>query len=193
MQDHISNKLRPHEHTVGSYTALLQALTRQSHCIASYPLSSPLLPSSAPLPPSASPTQGNCEVQFNIRRAGVSVDLIDKQNVVEGLARATALLPAPEASKAGQRLIRPFLEAAQAEMQTNSGDNLNCDKRMLNALVLQCILFMPSVSYYSAFFKCTLSQYRSSTPGYLLCPCLVCVGCHTVKRMSNSRMQCGFW
>lgn len=45
--------------------------------------------------------------------------------MVEGLARVTALLPAPEAAKAGQRLIGPFLQAAQTDVQTNPGDHLD--------------------------------------------------------------------
>lgn len=44
--------------------------------------------------------------------------------MVEGLARVTALLPAPEAAKAGQRLIGPFLEVAQTDIHTNPGDHL---------------------------------------------------------------------
>lgn len=42
---------------------------------------------------------------------------------MEGLARVTALLPAPEAAKAGQRLTGPFLQAAQTDLQNNPGDH----------------------------------------------------------------------
>lgn len=47
--------------------------------------------------------------------------LEDKQSIVEGLSRVIALLPAKEAAKAGQHLIAPFLQAAQAWLDADSG------------------------------------------------------------------------
>lgn len=59
-----------------------------------------------------------------MRHAGVIVELVDKQSVVEGLARLTALLPAPAAAKAAEQLIAPFLQAALVDLQTDPGDCL---------------------------------------------------------------------
>lgn len=59
-----------------------------------------------------------------MRHAEVIVQQVDKQNVVEGLARLTALLPPPAAAKAAQHLIGPFLQAAQVDLQTDPGDCL---------------------------------------------------------------------
>ncbi len=53
--------------------------------------------------------------------AGETEWLEDKQSIVEGLSRVTALLPAKEAAAAGQRLIAPFLQAAQACLDAGSG------------------------------------------------------------------------
>lgn len=55
------------------------------------------------------------------RCAGDAQGLEDRQHVIEGFARVTAQLPAKEAAQAGQHLIAPFLQQAQACLDSESG------------------------------------------------------------------------
>ncbi len=55
------------------------------------------------------------------RCAGDEQGLEDRQHVIEGLARVTAHLPAKAAAQAGQHLIAPFLQQAQACLDSESG------------------------------------------------------------------------
>ena len=58
---------------------------------------------------------------IHVRCAGDAEGLEDRQHVIEGLSRVTAQLPAKEAAQAGQHLIAPFLQQAQACLGSESG------------------------------------------------------------------------
>jgi len=60
-------------------------------------------------------------VLIHVRCAGDAQGLEDRQHVIEGLSRVTAQLPGKEAAQAGQHLIAPFLQQAQACLDSESG------------------------------------------------------------------------
>ena len=69
------------------------------------------------------------------------------QNVVEGLSRVTALLPAKEAAEAGQHLIAPFLHQAQACLDSESGIHHHSNKLPITSVCPRNMwLVMPAFS-----------------------------------------------
>lgn len=98
---------------------------------------------------------------------GVVVELVDKQSVVEGLARVTALLPPPAAARAGQHLIGPFLQAAQVDLQNDPGSTQRSEQLAARLQLVACaIRFMEFGSSASpaAGSHPVLSMFEASQP-----------------------------